>query len=386
LMMERRTFYLPPRIIVKRGGFERLGEEAARLGRKALLVTGRNFARRTGLLRRAVDLLSKAGVEAVVFDRVEPEPSVETVEDGRALARREGCDLVIGLGGGSALDVGKAVAGLLPLPGTVREYLYGREIEGPGVPFVAVPTTAGTGAEVTNNSVLIDRERMVKKSIRSPHWVAKVAIVDPLLTLTAPPKVTASAGMDALSHAVEGLVSVAATPVTDALALHATRLIYRNLPRAFKEPGDVEARERVALGSHIAAMGFANSGLGAVHGLAHPVGVVAGAPHGVVCGLLLPVVMEFNLQVAKHKYAKLAQVMGLCSFPETNPEEAAKLAIEAIRRLLAELGLPRRLRELGLERAQLKEIAENTPSSGSLRFNPRPASPEDLLSILEAAF
>jgi len=147
-----------------------------------------------------------------------------------------------------------------------------------------------------------------------------------------------------------------------------------------------QARERVALGSHIAAMGFANSGLGAVHGLAHPVGVVAGAPHGVVCGLLLPVVMEFNLQVAKHKYAKLAQVMGLCSFPETNPEEAAKLAIEAIRRLLAELGLPRRLRELGLERAQLKEIAENTPSSGSLRFNPRPASPEDLLSILEAAF
>jgi len=226
----------------------------------------------------------------------------------------------------------------------------------------------------------------VKKSIRSPYWVARVAIVDPLLTLTSPPQVTASSGMDALSHAIEGYVSVAATPVTDGFALHAIRLIYRNLPRAYKEPNDLEARERVALGSHIAAMGFANSGLGAVHGLAHPIGVVAGAPHGVVCGLLLPVVMEFNLPVARNKYAKVAQVMGVYPLFNGDPEEAARAAIEAVRGMLRQLGLPTRLRDLGLRREQLKGIVESTPPTGSLKFNPRPASLEDLLSILEAAF
>ncbi len=384
---EIREFRIPEKVVVGRGAFKRLGEETARWGKKALLVTGRNFARRTGLLKRALQLLSQAGVEAVVFDRVEPEPTLSTVEEARSMARREECEVVIGLGGGSALDVGKAVAGLLPLPGTVKEYHRGRKIEREGVPFVAVPTTAGTGAEITNNSVLIDPEAGVKKSVRSPYWVAKVAIVDPELTVTMPPKVTASSGMDALVHAIEGYTSIAATPITDALTFQAVSFISPNLPLAYRQPRNLEAREKVAIGSLMAAMGFANSGLGAVHALAHPVGYATGAPHGVVCALLLPAVMEFNLPVARTKYAKLAQAMGAFShYDESAEKEAARAAIERVRHLLRELDLPQRLRDLGLPHEKLKEIALNTPPTGSLRFNPRKASPDDLLSILEAAF
>jgi alcohol dehydrogenase class IV len=367
----------PGRLIFGNGCFDRLGEVARELGRKAMVVTGRRAMKRAGTLDRALELLKDAGVETVTFDRVEPEPSTDTVDDGREVAREEGCDLVIGIGGGSAMDVAKAIACLARHEGPASDYQTGRrKIEHEGLPFIAVPTTAGTGAEVTKNSVLIDRSRTVKASIRSPLMLAKVALLDPMLTLSAPPPITAASGMDALTQAIESYVSLASNPVSDALAIRAITYIHDFLPRAFEAGDDLEAREKVMLGSFMTGLSFANASLGAVHGLAHPTGAHFGIPHGVVCAILLPHVMRFNLEVRRGKYAEIATAMGA--------EPAAERAIERVEELLSRLELPGGLSHFGVKEGDLERVAGDARGS-SLNNNPRPTTKEDLIGILRAA-
>jgi len=304
------------------------------------------------------------------------------VEEGRELARCQGVELVVGLGGGSAMDAAKAIAGLYRQPGAVAEYHAGRSLEGPGIPFLAVPTTAGTGAEVTKNAVLIEPSSGLKKSIRDDAWFARTAIVDPELTLTMLPSVTASTGSDALCQAIESFVSIGAQPTTDALAVEAIRLLARSLVRAYDDGQDIEARTDVHYGSLLAGMALANARLGAVHGIAHPVGGHYRIPHGVVCGLLLPHVMEYNLQCGAapstpEKYARIARLLGRGGI--------ASHAVQAVSDLISRLDIPRHLEALGVQREDFPLLIEESLPSGSLRSNPRRLQAEDVQRILETA-
>jgi len=367
------TLLTPPRVVFGRGVFARLGQEAAPLGRVALVVTGRSAARASGSLESALRSLSAAGVQAHVFDSVEHDPSLETVDNGLAVARETRSEVVVGLGGGSAIDAAKAIAALAPAPcGVAPFFSGGREVSAPGLPFVAIPTTAGTGAEMTRNSVLTDTAAQEKKSLRSPHMVARVALVDPDLTLACPPDLTAHSGMDALTQAVECFISKAATPVSDALALPAAGVLFKNLAPAVRDGQNADLRAAVALGSMMSGLAFASAGLGAVHGLAHPIGAQLGLAHGLVCACLLAPVMEFNAQACPGKMAALAAEFGLASAGDVPG---------ALRSLAAETGIPASLARFGLDESRFPAIIAQC-RSGSMAANPRPVSDEEAANLL----
>ena len=377
-------FYLPTQVVSGRGCLATLGETVAGHGQHAMVVCGRSFARRTNLLDRVVGLLRQSEVSVVVYDRVTGEAELPVVRAGIELAREEGADVFVGLGGGSAIDTAKAIAGLARLPGDVSEYHGGRALEGPGLPFISVPTTAGTGAEVTKNAVLIDPRQGVKKSIRDDAWFARVALVDPELSLSMSPEVTASTGSDALCQAIESFTSIAAGPVTDALDLRAIELIGQGLPRAYARGDDIEAREMMSTGALMAGMAMASARLGGVHGMAHPLGSHFGIPHGVVCGLLLPHTMAYNVDHATAKYATIARLLGV-DVDGPSQEVAAHRAVERVRGLLREVGIPERLSEFGVTRDQFDLVIAESLPSGSLQHNPRRLQAEDVGNILEAA-
>ena len=385
-----KRFYQPTRIITGVGCFDQLGESARCYGERALLVCGGRAMRRSGTLDRAQALLGGARIVVVIYDRVSGEPTLDIVEEGIALARTKGCQVIIGLGGGSAMDVAKAIAGLLPLAGKaplkeqVVNYHQGREIERPGLPFIAIPTTAGTGAEVTKNAVLTDPARGIKASIRDDTWFARVALVDPELTLLLPPSVTASTGGDALCQAIEAYVSIGAMPITDALAMEAIRLLGRSLVRAFQEGQDIEARSDTLYGSLLAGIALANARLGGVHGMAHPLGYRYHIPHGTICGLLLPYVMQYNLAYATVKYARVAALLGVDTRDMTE-EEAARKSVDAVEGILDALAIPRRLAPLGVVADDFEAIIAESLPSGSLKHNPRPLGAEDVRQLLAEA-
>ncbi len=382
--MATQRFCIPTEIVQDVGCFAQLGTVAKRYGERALLVCGRHAMRASGALERAQTLLQQAGMTVCLYDRVSGEPVLALVEEARALARTEQCHVIVGLGGGSAMDVAKAVAGLLPLSGSVAEYHAGRRLEGPGVPFIAVPTTAGTGAEVSNNAVLTDPVRGIKTSIRSDGWYARVALVDPELTLGVPPGVTAASGADALCQAIEAYVSIGAMPITDALCQEAIRLIGRSLRRAYAHGDDLAARSDMLYGSLMAGMSLTTARLGAVHGMAHPLGYRYNIPHGVVCGLLLPYVMAYNADYAVGKYARVAELLGVDARGR-NEREMAQHAAESVRELMREIGIPLHLRPFGVSQADWPAIVAESLASSSLRHNPRPFQEADVQAILEEA-
>jgi alcohol dehydrogenase class IV len=365
------TFVTPGRVVTGRGSLETVGAEAARLGKRALLVTGRQFARRTGLTDRVLGLLQRAGVPASVYDDVPPEPTLAQADEARRLALREHCDLLVGLGGGSAVDVGKVAAGLVHESAPLREFFDGREIAAPGIPFIAIPTTAGTGAEATPNGVLTDPERLIKRSIRAPSLMPAVAIVDPDTTMEAGLVLTAQAGMDALTQAVEAHISRHSYSLTQALSRQAVVLLARALVRLADDLDDPDAREDAALGSLMAGMALANARLGVVHGLAHPLGARYGISHGRVCGILLPHAIRFNAEAAEEDLADLSDAVGqpLADFAEAT---------------LVNFGMPLTLRELHVPREDVRSIVVETLNAGSTQANPRDVTEEDLTALLEA--
>jgi alcohol dehydrogenase class IV len=375
----------PTKIIFGRDSVDRVGAEAREYGNRALLVTGRSAMRKAGVIDKVTNLLKAAGFREVhLYDGVEHDPSTETVDRGADMARVGQDDVVVGIGGGSALDAAKAIACMAKNEGSVADYQAGREIEQPGLPFIALPTTAGTGAEITKNAVLTNREKKIKQSIRSPFMIAKVAIVDPVLTVTMPPRVTAATGMDALTQSIEAYVTLASNPVADTLALRSISLISQSLVSAFTDGNDIEARENMALGSLMGGMAFANSSLGAVHGLAHPIGASFDVPHGVICALLLPYVMEYNLPVRITKYAQIAEAMGQDTAEAGSEDDAARMAVRTVRDLISQLQLPQRLQDVGIHQDDIAKIAGAARGS-SLNNNPRPTTPESLQELLSAA-
>jgi alcohol dehydrogenase class IV len=368
------TLLYPPVIEFGWGSRRRLPEVIAARGfglsPGVVLVCSRTLAR-SG--RRAeLEALCGGNICACLHD-VPHDPPLAAVNALLAAMREPGCQLVVAVGGGSVIDAAKAAAVIAPIGEHVEPFFRGeRAIEGPGLPFVALPTTAGTGAEITKNSVLTDVARNVKKSLRSDHMVPTAAIVDPELTVTLPPSITAASGMDALTQAVESFLSTRAHNVSRSLAAAAVRLLMAGLPGAYADGGNREARTDVAEGSLLSAMAFSQSGLGAVHGLAHPVGLALDAAHGLVCAVLLPHVLRWNAPACDPELGRLASVTGY---------SGAEEFIGAIEELCRALGIPRTFAAMGLADVHVEYIVANC-RSGSMAANPRPMEDDDVRALL----
>ena len=370
----------PEKIIFGENSAEQLPEILPPESR-VLLVAGKS-CEVSGVLRRIRELLeSFSVVEAVGL--VLPEPPLDCVDTIIELGRREKVNAVVAVGGGSVIDAAKVAAALIPRDGVTADYFYGRRsIDGRGLFFAALPTTAGTGAEVTKNAVLTDSEAKIKKSIRSPYMVPDAAVVDPLLTLSMPPSVTAASGLDAFTQALESFTSSDANSVTRPLAKRAVSQIFANLAAVYRDGGDIEKRTEVAEGSLISAMAFSQSGLGAAHGLAHPIGSLLKVPHGVACSILLKPVMEWNASVAASDYAELAESCALGSRSADTDDILTGKFISAIGKLCREMSIPGTFAEFGLSRDHFPFIVKNCRSR-SMECNPRPMSDEDVFAFLE---
>jgi len=374
-MADTFLFRLPREIYFGSGQGKRVGELVQRFGGKALVVTGKHFTKKYGILDEVLDSLRSASVEAIVFDQVEPEPSLATVDRGLRLSYEENCIMVISLGGGSVLDCGKAIAGVWGNGESVVPYFTSEsQVSRPGLPWIAMPTTAGTGSEMTNNAVLTDYEHNLKKSVRSPLFIATMAIIDPLYTHFMDRYLTAVSGIDALVQAIEAYTSPRANPMTDFLALEATETLWRYLPLAVEEGSNPEYRKQMALGSMVSAMAFANTSSGPVHGLAHMVGPDFHIVHGESCGLLFPPVARFNAQILRERYIRLAQVTGY---------DTVEGWIEAFEQLLRRIGLRTRLRDFGRRKEELQAVVREERIGPNIRENPRAMGKKELIMLLE---
>lgn len=388
----------PGRLTFGSGAVATLGEVAREDWRRVLVVTDANLVA-AGAVSRVTEALRAGGCEAVLFDGVLAEPPVEVALDAAAAAREIQPDAILGLGGGSNLDVAKIAALLAAHPGQPRDYFGFDNVPGPVAPLIGVPTTAGTGSEVSHSAVLTDTEAGVKVSTLSRHLRPRWAIVDPELTFTCPPQATADSGIDALVHAVEAYLAVDFTTLSDGplayegshplgsiLAEGAIRRIAQHLPTAVAEPTHAAAREEMALAATLAGLAFSNCGVAVVHALEYPIGAAVHCSHGAGNGLLLPYVLDFNRPACVVKLARIAAWLGV-DRSDLDDDAAAEAAIDAIRGLRRQVGVPDRLRELGVVREQLPEFAAKSIQIERLMtINPRRPTEGDLRRILEAAF
>ena len=364
-----------------------VGEESEKLGgKRALIVTDKVIAG-LGYPEAIVKSLSSSGIETpLVFDDVPQDSDAAVIARAADAARDAGVDFCIGVGGGSALDSMKMTALILTEGGDLMNDHQGAYIqERPLIPMIAIPTTAGTGSEVTFAAVIKDREMNMKVGFVSHFFAPNVAILDPKLTVSMPPKITAGTGMDALTHAIESLHSTQASPMSDALAVGAIRDIYRHLPQAIESPRDLESRGRMLSASCIAGIAFSNSLVGIVHGIAHSIGGIAGVPHGLANSLMLPWCLEWNLDACPEKYAMMAHALGIKPTKDMHADAAA--GIDRVRILISKTGLPTKLRDAGVTEEHLEGIANLTMGDGSIFTNPRPVEdPEEVLALLKKAF
>jgi alcohol dehydrogenase class IV len=377
------TIRSPREVIFGWGAISGLPKAAAAVGLRPLVVVGGGALRRAGTLDAILNGLASAGLEAALFEGVEHDPSLETIDRGREVFVRERCDLVVAVGGGSALDAGKAIAGLAGEAASTREFQDGKPVPVQGPPIIACPTTSGTGSEVTHVSVLTDPSRRLKASIRGESMMPAVALVDPELTVSLPPEPTAHTGLDAFTQAVESYVSVGANPFSDPLALEAATRIGKFLRAAYRDGNARKAREEMALGSMLAGLALASARLGLVHGIAPPLGALYGLEHGRACAVLLPHVMEFNADASETKFAALARALGIAH--GGNDTLAACRLIVWTRELCAELGCLAPFHTFGLKREDYPTIVEATMASGSTKANPRPVTEAEVVRLLDAA-
>lgn len=382
-------FQCPAKIITGDGSAGAVGAEAQALGiTRAVVVTDKVLHEKTDSVSKVVAGLQAVGVGVEVFDDVEPDPLVGTARRSAEFARRFTPDGIVGLGGGSPLDIAKATAAVLGNQ-TPLDQMWGvGNIPRPALPMILLPTTAGTGSEVTPNCILTDVKPdggHMKKGIVSPHILARTAIVDPLLTATAPPAVTAAAGMDALTHAIETYVSRNAQPITTPLALEAIRLIGKYLRRAVADGSDLEARRHMANASMLAGLAFANGFLGAVHAIAMAMGGQFDVAHGIANALMLPYVMEFNEMAVTGKFTRIAAALGE-PIQGLSEREAARRAALAVHQLVTDVGLPHVLADVRISEDRIPALAEESfGNQRLLKNNPRSATLQDLSRILESA-
>jgi len=381
----RFEFATATRIIFGSGTIVEAGALAKNYGGDVLVVTG--TSRRSDKL---LGILTKEGIRSETF-RVASEPTLDLVREGVELARREGCRVVMAFGGGSVIDAGKAIAGMLPNPGDLLDYVEvvgaGKALPRHSEPFVAIPTTAGTGSEVTRNAVLASTKHRVKVSLRSASMLPKTAIIDPELTHDLPPGLTAATGLDALTQLIEPYVCARPNPMTDALCLEGMRRAARSLRRAVRDGHDASAREDMAVAALFSGMALANAGLGAVHGFAGPIGGMFPAPHGAICAALLPHVMAVNIEAMSRntdnaagleRFEKVARVLS------DNSRASIQEGVNWVRSLVEDLGIPK-LGSYGILPEHIPGIVEKAARASSMKANPVSLSADELSGALRQA-
>jgi alcohol dehydrogenase len=384
--MKTFSFTGAKKIVFGRESFTSLPEHIAEAKiLRPLIVVDRNLAE-TGFRERIDGILAKAGIGYRIYDKTEPEPPLELADEGAKLAIKNRCDGVVGIGGGSAMDLAKAIAVLAANKGKAEDFLGLNKVPGPGLPKIMVPTTAGTGSEVTFTAVFIRKKLKKKEGMNSPYLYPELALLDPELTLSLPPHPTAATGIDALCHAIESYTSVTASPMSEMISLEAIRLISENLRTAVHDGTNIEAREAMLLGSLYAGLGLANAGVTAVHSLSYPLGGKYGVSHGLANTIMLPRVMAFNLPGALEKFVDIAEVMG--EIVEDLPlREAAYLAVEAVEALIEDCGIMTTLEELEIPESDFPELAKVAMTvARPLANNPCKMTLEEMVELYQEAY
>ncbi|MDR2770629.1 MAG: iron-containing alcohol dehydrogenase [Clostridiales Family XIII bacterium] len=380
------VFRLPTKVIFGLGKAKEIGEICKEMGaRRAFVITGPNIGK-SRLLTEIKESIEASGVDCVTYDKTASDPSVELTDEVAAVVRKSKADVLIALGGGSPIDLAKAVAMLQTNDGSVRDYLFGggKTVTKPAMPLIAIPTTAGTGSEVSAASVITDLQKKIKLSVTHDKIIPQLALVDPLLHTGMPPSITASTGMDALTHAIESYTSLNAEPVSDALGLHAIKLIGQNLRTAVANGQNLEARANMAIAALLAGAAFANGGLGVVHGIAQALGGLHHTAHGIANGVILPYAMQRNCVGNLDKFRDIAVALGE-NVEGLSLREAACASAHAVYDLLTDIQAPASLPAIGIGRADFPPIIEGTMGFRLLAINPCKLIERDIEGILEAA-
>lgn len=385
-MIENRTYtYLNPKVaLMGPGCVKEIGRHAKNLGgTKALVISGksRHGKELAGDIRKT---LENAGLKAVIFAGSEPNPTDSSVLEGSEVYKRESCDMIVAVGGGSPMDCAKAVGIVAKSGGRINDYEGVGKVTKGIPPLITVNTTAGTASEMTSFAIITDTKRHIKMVIADPRITPDVAVNDPELMVSMPPALTAATGMDALTHAVEAYVSTMATPTTDAAAIKSIELVSKYLREAVAHGEDIRTRDMMAHAEYLAGIAFNNASLGYVHSMAHQLGGLYDLPHGVCNAILLPYVEMYNKQVCPERFADIAKAMGE-KIEGLSPEEAADRAIDAIKKIASDIGIPSGLKELGAREEDLELLAEHAMQDVCRLTNPRELSKEDIIEIYRKA-
>ena len=364
-----------------KGAIAKIADEVKGRGLKnVMLVTDKDLIK-FNVATKVMKVLDDAGISYEVYDHIKANPTIENVQQGVASCKEMGADCIVAVGGGSAIDTAKAIAIIMTNP----EYADVRSLEGavatPNkcLPIIAVSTTSGTAAEVTINYVIADEEKHRKFVCVDPHDIPVVAIIDPDMTSSMPKGLTAATGMDALTHAIEGYITKGAWELTDTLHLKAIEIISRSLRKSVA--GDPQGREDMALGQYVAGMGFSNVGLGIVHSMAHPLSALYDTPHGVACATILPTVLEYNAESTGEKYREIARAMGVPGVDSMTQEEYRKAAIDAVKQLSKDVGIPEKVSEVGVKEEDIQFLAESAMADACTGGNPKDTSVEDIAAL-----
>lgn len=382
--MNEFTFSVPQNIIVGKGSLAKLPEVAEKLGgKKAFIISGPHL-NKMGIVQSCADAMKAKGIESSVFTETEGNPSVETVDKASAAYKESGADFIVALGGGSPMDVAKAVGVVAKYGGSITEYEGADKVPGDIIPLIAVPTTAGTGSEVTAFSVITDHSRNYKLTVFSYKLIPSYAILDAELLTTAPVSVAAACGIDAMVHALEAYISTAASPFSDAMAEKALELIGANIRCYVANRGDIEAAENMLVGSLFAGIAFSWARLGDVHAMSHPVSAYFNVPHGVANAILLPTIVEYNMLADKGKYLNIYNY--IAKLPAAPEEFTADMLVDELLDLNESLGIPAGLEEVGVTKDKFDAMADDAMKSGNIAVNPRSTTKKDILALYEKAF
>lgn len=387
-LQEVSEFRMPKSVLYGRNSLEKLGEQSKKLGKRAFIVTD-TIMEKLGYVEKCMQQLNKKGIIVSTYNKVDAEPTNIHVLEALSLCKEEKCDFIIGIGGGSCIDAAKAVAVLYTNGGEVEDYVQKDiEIENNPLPLIAIPTTSGTGSEVTSVAVITNKKTDVKMMMKHPSFIPKVAIIDPVLTSSLPPQITAATGIDALCHAIEAYISKFSQPLTDVLALSAIESIMKYLRIAYEDGHNMEAREAMMIASLQAGIAFSNASVTLVHGMSRPVGALFHVPHGISNAILLPTVLEFTKRSAVKRFAKIGRNLNKDLYSNSD-EEVADYTIGEIKKLCYDLRIPN-LKEYGIDEIEfenaISKMASDAIESGSPANNPRVPSYDEIKELYRECF
>ena len=379
------SFYFPGTVLMGAGAIDLIPNELKELGVKKALVVTDKVLLDMGIADKVTKILDESNIEYEIFSDVKPNPTVKNVHDGYDMLKKNNCDCVVSIGGGSPQDAAKGIAVLGSNGGAITDYNGVNLSKNKSLPIVAINTTAGTASEATINYVITDEERKLKMVIVDKNSMAAIAVNDANLTVDMPKSLTAATGMDALTHAIEGFISTGATQFSDMFNLEAIKVISSSLKEAVDNGHNVEAREQMSYGQFVTGMGFSNCGLGIVHSMAHQLGGFYDLPHGVCNAILLPHIMEYNMNETGDKLVKIAEAMGVDT-KDMTLEEGRSAAISAVKELSIAVGIPENFKDLGVKKEDIEKLSEYAMIDPCTPSNPRLSTKEDMMDLYNKVF